>query len=87
MIKLETIKENFPHMIRFAPVSMVVALVLMLFGNLLILNVDIIDSLFHKEENFFKLLVLLGMSFFIFAWLHYISMDSPLRGRWSLMLW
>ena len=68
MIKLETIKENFPHMIRFAPVSMVVALVLMLFGNLLILNVDIIDSIFHKEENFFKLLVLLGMSFFIFAW-------------------
>ena len=81
VIKLEKIKENIPKMISFAPISMVVALILMFIGNILILNNDAFDFMFGREENLFKMIILLIMSFFIFSWasLHQHGFSSKQR--------
>jgi len=81
MSKLEKIKERIPYMLNFAPISMVVALLLMFMGDILIVNHHILDSIFGREENFFKVISLLIMSFFIFGWASLHHYGFSFRGR------
>ena len=64
MINVEEIKENLPNMLRFSPMAWILALALLVLGNVLILN----PSFLVSDSFIGKVSVFLIMGFFLYIW-------------------